>query len=217
MKHQRPLPAANSALPRRVPVRTRGLRIGLMGGSFDPAHAGHLHCARMAIKHLRLHKVWWLVSPQNPLKPKSSPLAARLASAKAIARDPRILVTDFEQAFGLRFTHQTLAFLTGRAMGAQFFWIMGADSMAQFHQWRRWRRIAALAPLIIAPRPGAGARQQSAKAFAILKARRYAAGDLDRKQPPAWTLLSGPINPLSSTDLRLQGFGLSASQLKDAP
>jgi nicotinate-nucleotide adenylyltransferase len=199
--------------PRLVPARARGQWIGLMGGSFDPAHAGHRHCARRAKQRLGLDQVWWLISPQNPLKPKSAPLEARLASARAIAHGQAWLrVSAFEAGFGLRYTIETLRFLTKRANGARFVWIMGADSMATFHRWRAWRAIAETAPIVIIPRPGAGAQARGGKAFAILAHRRMPAGKLRNAALPAWALLEGPCNPLSSTALRAR-----ASRAKPSP
>lgn len=181
------------------------MRIGLMGGSFDPAHAGHVHCARQAMKRLGLQQVWWMVSPQNPLKPKSAPLAKRVASARAVARNPRIRVTAFEADHRLAYTIDTLDFVRARAQGAHFVWVMGADSMVSFHRWKRWRRIFEVAPIVIVPRPGAGAKAQSAKAFAVLRRARVAPGALLGARRPAWALLDGPRNPLSSTALRQAG------------
>lgn len=190
-----------------IPQRYPGMRIGLMGGSFDPAHEGHLHCARRAMAALSLHKVWWLVSPQNPLKPKSTPLAERLASAKAVAAgDPRIVVTALEADLGLQYTVDTLEALQKRAQGARFVWVMGADSLTNFHRWRRWREIFARAPIVVVPRPGYGAKALGGRAFAIMRDRRTTPGHLLTAQLPAWTLLPGPKNPQSSTAIRAKAL-----------
>jgi nicotinate-nucleotide adenylyltransferase len=188
------------------------MRIGLMGGSFDPAHEGHRHCALLAMKRLGLQQVWWLVSPQNPLKPKSAPLAERVASARAMAGSPRIIVTAFEADHGLAFTADTLSFLLRRSGGARFVWVMGADSMARFHRWRRWRTILERMPVAIVPRPGAGARMSAAPAFAAYRGARVEPGRLLKSPTPAWSRLSGPVKPHSSTAIRAHRFSSGASR-----
>ncbi|NWG45279.1 MAG: nicotinate-nucleotide adenylyltransferase, partial [Alphaproteobacteria bacterium] len=132
------------------------MRIGLLGGSFNPAHAGHLHLSEIALARLGLHAVWWLVSPRNPLKAPQdlARLEARLASARAMARHPRIKVTDIEARLGTRYTVDTLAVLRRRHPGVRFVWLMGADNMVGFHRWRRWRAIAAALPVAVLARPG---------------------------------------------------------------
>ncbi|MFN7609534.1 MAG: nicotinate-nucleotide adenylyltransferase, partial [bacterium] len=126
-------------------------RVGLLGGSFNPAHAGHLHISREALKRLQLDEIWWLVAPQNPLKPRGdmAPYATRLASAQTMAADPRIRVRDIEANAGLYFTVDKLRYLTTRYRNMQFFWLMGADNLAQFHRWKAWRTIAAMVPILV--------------------------------------------------------------------
>ena len=186
-------------LPRAYP----GMRIGLFGGSFDPAHRGHAHVARTAAKRLGLQRVWWLVSPQNPLKPRSGPLAERIESARAQAKGPRMIVTDLETRLGLRFTADTLAALRRRCPGVRFVFVMGEDNMAGFHRWRRWPAIFARAPIAIVPRPKAGARARMGKAFQRFAAARRSTGALDAA--PAWALLSARHDPSNSTALRARG------------
>ena len=124
---------------RRTPFARPGQVIGLLGGSFDPAHEGHVHITREAMKRFGLTRVWWLVSPGNPLKSRGpAPLGQRMARAQAIMRDPRVTVTDIEARLGTRYTAQTLAQLKARYPGARFVWLMGADNLAQFHRWQDW-------------------------------------------------------------------------------
>ena len=128
----------------------QGLRIGLLGGSFNPAHDGHLYVGDVALRRLGLDYVWWLVAPQNPLKPVAdmAPLEKRLAAARALAgRDPRLIVTDLERMLGTRYTIDTLKALARRFRGVRFVWLMGSDNLDQFHRWRRWEEIVRLVPV----------------------------------------------------------------------
>lgn len=191
----------------RLPPHGRGLRVGLFGGSFDPPHEGHLHVARLALRRLRLDRVWWLVTPGNPLKDHSrlAPLAERLAAARALARDPRIVVTDIEARIGGGYTVDALRFLRRRCPGTRFVWIMGADGLADFHRWKGWREIAALAPIAVVDRPGQTLRAKAAPAARALADRRLpeaSAARLAASPPPAWTFLHGSRSTLSSTAIR---------------
>lgn len=156
-------------LPRAYP----GMRIGLFGGSFDPAHEGHAHVAETAMERLKLDRVWWLVSPQNPLKPKSSAYAQRMASARAVARGRRMVVTDIEQRLGCAFTYQTLRALRRLYPGVKFVLVMGADNLGNFRKWRNWREVAAAVPVAVVSRPGAGPslRMAAPRAWSYLPAR----------------------------------------------
>ena len=182
-------------------------RVGLLGGSFNPAHAGHLHISREALKRLQLDEIWWLVAPQNPLKPRGdmAPYATRLASAKNMAADPRIRVRDLEAKAGLYFTVDTLRHLTTRYRNMQFFWLMGADNLAQFHRWKAWRTIAAMVPILVLDRAPYAYAALHAPAPALLKpyrlpgARSFANPGL---RLPAWAYLIIPRHPLSATHLR---------------
>lgn len=190
-----------------LPPHAPGMRIGLFGGSFNPAHAGHRLATLTAMKRLRLDRVWWLVTPGNPLKDnaKLPPVEERVAAAQAVARHPRIVATGFEDALGARFTHDTIAHLARRAPGVAFVWIMGADSLETFHMWERWRAIAATVPIAVVDRPGATLSAIRARAAARMAGRRVpeaAAAELAGSPPPAWTFLHGPRSPLSSTALR---------------
>lgn len=192
-----------------LPPHAPGLRIGLYGGSFNPPHRGHLHVSRMALARLRLDRIWWLVTPGNPLKELAGlpPLSERMAAARALALHPRIAVTGLEAAIGARYTLDTLEFLTGRAPGVRFVWLMGADNLAQFDRWRGWRRIAELMPFAVIDRPGwtlKATHARTAQALARFRIDESDAALLPNLPPPAWTFLHGPRSTLSSTVLRQQ-------------
>lgn len=191
----------------RLPPAAPGMRIGLYGGSFNPAHAGHLHVSRMALKRLRLDRVWWLATPGNPLKDRRelAPLADRLATAGTVAEDPRIAVTGFEAAIGARYTVETLRWLRLRRPALRFVWIMGADSLTSFHRWERFREIASLMPIAVIDRPGhtlAAPNAPGARALARWRIDETDAPLLADHAPPAWVFLHGPRSSLSSTALR---------------
>ncbi len=187
---------------------SNGRRVGVLGGSFNPAHAGHLHISDLALKRLRLDQIVWLVSPQNPLKEETgmAPFATRFAGARAIVKQhPRIAVSDFEQRIHTRYTADTLTQLTSRFRGVRFVWIMGADNLIQFDRWQRWRDIAAMVPFAVLARPGYMIDSAGAKAAQALRRYHLSEGDaavLAASAPPAWVLLHSPMNPLSSTAIR---------------
>jgi len=191
----------------RLPPAEPGMRIGLYGGSFNPAHDGHRHVSLMALKRLRLDRLWWIVTPGNPLK-DAGELAAtelRVAQARAVADDPRIDVTAFEEEIGARYTVDTLAYLRRRFPGVRFVWIMGADNLAGFDRWRGWRRIAHMMPIAIIDRPGwtlEAMRSRGATALSRARIREGRAPALADLRPPAWVFLHGPRSHLSSTMLR---------------
>ena len=196
----------SGALP-RLPAHAAGMRIGLFGGSFNPPHGGHRHASLVAMKRLRLDRVWWLVTPGNPLKRNDGlpPLPQRLAAAAVSARHPRISVTGIEAAIGTRYTFDTLLWLTRHCPGVRFVWIMGADNLAGFHRWQLWREIAALMPIAIVDRPQATLRAAGGKAALALARWRLDeadAGQLASRRPPAFVFLHGPRSALSSTRLR---------------
>lgn len=184
------------------------MRIGLYGGSFHPAHAGHLHVSRTALRRLGLDRIWWLVTPGNPLKRGRpiAPLAERCAQAAAVAEaDPRIDVTGFEAAIGARFTRDTLRWLVRRRPGIRFVWIMGADSLASFHRWKGAAEILGLVPVAVIDRPGHTLTAPNARAAVRFSAARVAetgAAALPGMAPPAWIYLHGPRSDLSSTRIR---------------
>jgi nicotinate-nucleotide adenylyltransferase len=186
------------------------MRIGLYGGSFHPAHAGHRHVSLMALKRLRLDRVWWVVTPGNPLKDRSGlpPACQRAEAACQLARHPRIDITCFEEAIGARFTVETLTYLTARCPTVRFVWIMGADSLASFHRWRGWRTIAGLMPLAVVDRPGwtlSATGSRAATALAPFRIDESDAPLLAGLRPPAWAFLHGPRSALSSSELRKRG------------
>lgn len=196
-------------MPVRLPPALPGMRIGLYGGSFNPAHPGHRHVSLTALRRLRLDRIWWMVTPGNPLKDHGelAPLEVRVETARRVASHPRILVTDFESAIGARYTRQSLRYLRLRHPAVHFVWIMGADSLASFHRWQGFRSIAAMMPIAVIDRPGftlsaPGAR--AAQALARFRVEEEAAGRLADMGPPAWTFLHGPRSTLSSTALRIR-------------
>ena len=188
------------------------MRIGLYGGSFNPAHHGHRHVTVTALRRLGLDRVWWLVSPGNPLKSRIAlpSVEARCAQARDIARHPRIAVTGIEAALGVRFTVQTLRYLTRRCPGVHFVWIMGADSLATFHRWKGFAEIARLVPIAIIDRPGftlTAPAARAARALARWRLPEAEAPTLADRAVPAWVFLHGPRSTLSSTALRARAEG----------
>ncbi len=184
-------------------------RIGLLGGSFNPAHQGHLDISLAALKYLGLDEIWWLVSPQNPLKPIAgmAPFAERMASARAMARHPRIRVTDLEARIGTRFTADTLKALVTRFPACRFVWLMGADNLAQISSWRDWTKIFHLTPIAVFDRPS-----YTIKALTALAARRFrrarqreaALKMLAATRTPAWVFVHHRLNPISATQIRAE-------------
>jgi nicotinate-nucleotide adenylyltransferase len=184
-----------------------GMRVGLFGGSFNPAHAGHAHVAETALRRLRLDRVIWLVSPQNPLKPthETGALTRRIWGALRFAAGPSMLVSDAETKIGSVYTIDTLRVLKARYPGVCFVWIMGADSLAGFHRWRGWTQIMREAPVAVVSRPGTELKSRTAPAarrFARARIPASAAATLPCRRPPAWVYLTGPLNFTSSTALR---------------
>jgi nicotinate-nucleotide adenylyltransferase len=191
----------------RLPPFAPGMRIGLLGGSFNPPHQGHTLITRLALTRLGLDRVWWLVTPGNPLKSKAelAALQARVEAARRLVAGRRVAVTDVEAQIGARYTHDTLVWLTRRAPGVRFVWIMGADNLIQFHLWRHWRAIADLTPIVVVDRPGSTLTAMSSRAAVALAPWRVAEGEARRfadLTPPALIFLHGPRSELSSTLLR---------------
>jgi len=191
----------------RFPHAEPGMRIGLFGGSFNPPHAGHVHVSETALIRGRLDRVWWLVTPGNPLKDHSdlAPLAERLRLSRALIRHPRIEVTAFEARFKVNYTEQALSIVRRYHPGVDFVWLMGADNLAGFHRWQNWRRIADMMPIMVIDRPGSTLSYRSAQAAIALS--RYRIDESDAElladlKPPAWTFIHAPRNPLSSSALR---------------
>jgi len=190
-----------------LPPFASGQRIGLLGGSFNPPHAAHRAVSLFTMKRLRLDRVWWLVSPGNPLKDTSTlhELNERAAAAEAMADDPRIAVTCLEAVIGTRYTADTIAYLRRRCAGVRFVWIMGADNLAQFHRWKHWRQIARQVPIAVIDRSPQGIRalaSPAAQALAPYRLSERRAGLLATERAPAWTFLTGMKLDISSTALR---------------
>jgi nicotinate-nucleotide adenylyltransferase len=199
---------------RRLPRHAAGLRIGLFGGSFNPPHQGHKQASLLALRRLGLDRIWWLVTPGNPLKQNNDlpPLDVRVAAAAAVARHPRIDVTDIEATIGSRFSFDTLLWLKRRCPGLRFVWIMGADNLVNFHHWQHWREISRLVPIAVIDRPGSTIRAAASRAAQVLRPYRLDESEallLPQCEPPALIFLHGPRSGLSSTQLRNSGHGLS--------
>ncbi len=181
-----------------------GLRIGLLGGSFDPAHGGHLYVSDIAKKALKLDYVWWLVSPGNPLKPAPDALAVRLKRARLLARDQRIIVTGIEQRLRTRYTIDSVTALKRRFPNVTFIWLMGSDNLEQFSRWRRWRDIAAQLPIVVVRRPGSVLASLHAP---LARLQGMARG---LRPVPSLLVLDGPRSRESSTELRTRALGAAA-------
>lgn len=199
----------------RMPHVERRMQVGLFGGSFNPPHAGHALVAEIALRTLALDQIWWMVTPGNPLKSGRglAPLPERIALSERVARDPRIKVTAFEAAYRVRYTADTLALVRARNRQVDFVWIMGADNLAQFHRWQRWREIAMTMPIAVIDRPGSTLAFVSsvfAKTFDHARIDERVASRLSRMRPPAWTFIHGPRSSLSSTALRNAAGGAAA-------
>jgi nicotinate-nucleotide adenylyltransferase len=183
------------------------MRVGLLGGSFNPPHLAHRAISLFAIKRLKLDRVWWLVTPGNPLKSRGGlhDLDERVDAARKMADDPRIDISCLEAVIGVRYTEDTITYLRRRASGLRFVWIMGADNLAQFHRWQNWRRIAAEVPIAVIDRPPQSFRALAAPAAQALARYRLPenqAARLADQRAPAWVFLTGMKLNLSSTGLR---------------
>jgi nicotinate-nucleotide adenylyltransferase len=194
-------------MPPKPPLALPGMRIGLLGGSFNPAHRGHRHISVAAMERLGLDRVWWVVTPGNPLKSNGdlAGMDERARLARRVAAHPRIVVTDFEAALPSRFTADTVAFLEKRLPAAHFVWIMGGDNLVQFHRWRDWRRIVALMPVAVVDRPGMRHKalaSPAARRFAKARIRENRARALATMRPPAWIYLTIRLTTASSTAIR---------------
>ena len=194
----------------RLPPFAPGMRIGLLGGSFNPPHHGHALITRLALRRLALDRVWWLPTPGNPLKSPTglAALNARIEAARRLDVGPRVVVTDIEAQIGSHFTYDTLRWLKRHAPGVHFVWIMGADNLRQLHLWRNWRPIADLAPIVVVDRPGSTLKAVSSPAGSALARWRVPERDAPRfaaMAPPALLFLHGPRSSLSSTALRRVG------------
>jgi nicotinate-nucleotide adenylyltransferase len=191
----------------KVPPFAPGLRVGLFGGSFNPPHDGHRAASLLALRRLRLDRIWWLVSPGNPLKDKRelAPLAQRAEAAAKVSQHPRIAVTVIEAGIGATYSYQTITYLKRRCPGVHFVWIMGADNFRCFDRWQHWAEITRLVPLAIVDRPGStltALNGRAAEALAAYRVDEADAGCLATAVPPAFVFVHGPRSPMSSTELR---------------
>ncbi|MBJ7486610.1 nicotinate-nucleotide adenylyltransferase [Brevundimonas sp.] len=205
-------PAPQTSGPRAGALRdglnlAPGMRVGLFGGSFNPAHDGHAHVAETAMSRLQLDRVVWLVSPQNPLKGRheTAPLADRMASARTHAHGPAMVVSDFETRAGTTWTIDTLRTLKARYPNVHFVWLMGSDNLESFHRWRGWTDIMRMMPVAVVARPGSMLESRAAPAarrFAGFRVSSDEARVLADMSAPAWTYLTAPLNLSSSTAIR---------------
>lgn len=183
--------------------------IGLLGGSFDPAHEGHALISREALKRFGLDEVWWLVSPGNPLKSRGpAPLEDRMARAREVMQHPRVRVTDLEARLGTRYTFATLTALQAAYPGVRFVWLMGADNLATFHLWDKWREIMDIVPIGVMARPGqriSARMSPAARQFRRYRLRAREAAMLCIAEPPSWCFVNVPMSDVSSTELRAKG------------
>jgi nicotinate-nucleotide adenylyltransferase len=189
------------------PLATKGMVIGLLGGSFDPAHEGHVHITREALKRMGLDQVWWLVTPANPLKARQpAPMANRLARARAVMRDPRVRITALEERLGTRATADTIDRLKAVYPGVTFVWLMGADNLVQFHRWGRWRDILRSVAVGVLARPGSGVQARLSVAARAFRVHQVDRGETLRgRKAPVWAFVNLPMNDASSTEIRARG------------
>lgn len=215
-------PLHTARIRARPPYAGPGQAIGLLGGSFNPPHIAHRLISETALKRAKLDKVWWIVSPGNPLKRRTppAPLAERVRQCRAIATNPHIVVTDFEADLPSPHTVSTLAFLRARSPLVHFVWIMGADNLAEFHRWVRWREIFTMVPILVVDRPGwrlKALASKAARAFAKSRKPETDASLVPHMPPPAWTFLTGPLSHVSSTAIRNKAREKARQPVKKAP
>ena len=191
------------------PAARSGMKIGLLGGSFDPAHEGHAHITREALKRFGLDQVWWLVTPGNPLKTQGpAPLDLRIARARQVINHPKVRVTDLEARLGTRYTFATLARLIALYPGVRFVWLMGADNLATFHLWENWQGIMDMVPVAVMARPGQRISARMSHAARVYDADRLRGREAKRiagMAPPAWVFVNVPMSNHSSTAIRAEG------------
>lgn len=192
-----------------LPLARPGQVIGLLGGSFDPAHQGHAHITREALKRFGLTHVWWLVSPGNPLKARGpAALERRMARAQTVMSHPRVAITDIEARLGTRFTAETLTRLRAQSPGVRFVWLMGADNLAQLHLWQDWHSIVEQVPLGVLARPGdriSARMSRAAKLYAQYRIPGRMSHLLAYADAPAWCFVNVPMVAQSSTEIRQAG------------
>ena len=186
-----------------------GQTVGLLGGSFDPAHIGHANITYAALRRFGLDHVWWLVSPGNPLK-DTGPAAIdqRLKHAKKIMQHPKVTVTDVEHTLGTRYTAETISRLQILYPNVKFVWLMGADNLLQLHYWQDWKKIMRKVPVGIIARPGYGAKARGSKAAQVFRNERlpsWKSWSLGRSKAPKWCFINLPLSHISSTEIRARG------------
>ncbi|MGY3437639.1 MULTISPECIES: nicotinate-nucleotide adenylyltransferase [unclassified Marinovum] len=193
----------------RFPGLRRGQTVGLLGGSFDPPHPGHVHITREALKRFGLDRVWWLVSPGNPLKDHGpAPLAERMAAARKIMQHPKVEISDFEARAGTRYTAETLDALMQEYRGVNFVWLMGADNLVQLPKWQDWERIMETVPIGVLARPGDRIRARNSKAARVYSGARIRGREsrkLATAEAPAWCFVNVPMRGDSSSAIRARG------------
>ena len=192
-----------------APYARAGQVVGLLGGSFDPAHDGHVHITKAALERFGLDRVWWLISPANPLKTRGpAPIGERMAAAKSVMQHPRVTITDIEERLGTRYTAQTIVALQAAYPGVHFVWLMGADNLAQFHRWQDWREIMERVPVGVLARPGDQILARMSKTARLYRAHRLigrASQLLARAEAPMWSFVNLPMSQSSSTAIRAAG------------
>jgi nicotinate-nucleotide adenylyltransferase len=197
-----------------MPKARAGMTVGLLGGSFDPPHAGHVHITKAALRRFGLDRVWWLVSPGNPLKKRGpAPIETRLNAGRALIQHPRVDVTDIERVLQTRYTAETIAGLIAAYPHVRFVWLMGADNLAQFDQWQDWRWIMETVPIGVLARPGDRISARMSKAARIYRKARLRGREarlLGVTVAPAWAFQNVPMVDVSSTEIRAKGNWPSA-------
>lgn len=187
-------------------MQFRDLRVGLLGGSFDPAHEGHVHITKEALRRFDLDQVWWLVSPGNPLKSHApAPIEARIAQAKSVMVHPRVKISDLERKLGTVYTADTLRGLIAKFPRTKFIWLMGADSMAGLDNWQDWRWIMETVPVGVLARPGqriSARMSKAARIYSSFRLRRAQSRLLSHSVAPAWCFVNVPMSDASSTKIR---------------
>lgn len=210
LPHPGPFSRESVAFPAlRVPPTARGQRIGLFGGSFNPPHKGHRHVAQAALNRLGLDRIWWMVTPGNPLKSVADlpPLRRRVELTRQFADHPRMTVTAFEAAIGTRYSAEVIGYLKRHRPDVRFVWVMGADNLASLHRWQDWEDIMSRMPVAVVNRPGASLsalNAPAARAFSRYRRPESEARGLADLVPPAWTFLHVPLEATSSTALRTE-------------
>ncbi len=200
-------PQSFGSLHAHPPLALAGQRIGLMGGTFNPPHEGHVVCAETALRRLKLDQLWWMVTPGNPLKSSSGlpSLESRMAASRALVTDPAVRVTGFEAELGSPYTYATVRYLRRRFPRTRFVWVMGADNLATFDRWRHWRGVAGMLPIAVVDRPGwhlTALASPAARALARGRLPESDAALLPTRKPPAWVFLTSRLSEASSTALR---------------